>query len=124
MSREVLDWNKLELPSDQMTLGAIRRAQPEVFADTISGISQPINNVLAFELLFKEMDLAILAFAKAAGHKRPDLGVVRSETIQELKADYAAAGIGEGPASRLALIRKIESDAAAQGRAFAKPGKS
>jgi hypothetical protein len=107
-----------------MTIGAIRRAQPEVFADTVAGISQPIINVLAFNILFKEMDLATLAFAKAAGHKRPDLYVVRSETIQELKDAYAAAGIGEGPASRLALIRKIEADAAAQGRAFAKPGKS
>ncbi len=99
MGSEVLDWNKLELPSDRLTVGAIRRAQPDVFADTVSGINEPIINVLAFDILFKEMDLAILAFAKAAGHKCPDLPVVRSETIQELKTDYADAGIGEGPAS-------------------------
>lgn len=113
----VLDWNKLEFPSDRLTVGAIRRLHPGVFTRRPDhGISEPLILLLAFDILSNEMDLAALAFAKATGSAPPDLLVTRQEIIQVLLADYETVGLGEGAASRQALIQKIESDAAAQAR--------
>jgi hypothetical protein len=107
-----LDWNKLELPSDALTVGAIRRAHADIFSQNTHGISEPLIKILAFDILSNEMDLAALAFAEKTAQPRPDVLVSREDIIQALMDDYATAGIGSGPASRQALIRKIETDVA------------
>jgi hypothetical protein len=107
-----LDWSKIEFPSDRLTVGTIRRRHPEVFTRPDHGIAESLIRLLAFDILSNEMDLAALAFAQSGGSAPPDLLVSRQEIVQTLLADYEAVGLGAGPASRQALIEKIESDAA------------
>jgi hypothetical protein len=111
-----LDLNKMEFPSDQLTVGAIRRLDHRVFAPRNHGVNDPLGRLQAFDILSNEMDLAVLAFAKATSAAPPDLGVSREEIVEQLLIDYEKIGIGAGPASRQALIQKIESDAVAQAR--------
>ena len=117
-----LDLTKMEFPSDQLTVGAIRRLDPEVFASRNHGEDDYLGRLQFFQVLAHEMDLAVLAFAKAAGAPPPDLGVSREEFAQQLLIDYEKIGIGSGPASRQALLQKIESDAVAQARSAEKGG--
>jgi hypothetical protein len=111
-----LDLTKMEFPSDRLTVGAIRRMDAKVFATFRHGEHDYLGRLEFFQTLALEMDLAVLAFAKAAGAAPPDLGVSRDDIIEQLLIDYEKLGFGSGPASRQALIQKIESDAAAQAR--------
>ncbi len=117
-----LNLSIIALPTDAITLGTIRRMQPNVFSVTI-GKDRRIADCDALSTQYFEIKLAEKAFARASGRADPHPSDLASrESIADvLEEAYLQYGLASGPASARELIRAIERDAAAQAKGQGRP---
>ena len=110
-----IDFSKLSLPSDTVTVRDIRRHDAAVFEGEHHGMGGRLDDLSTLHALGIEMDLAELAFARQAGFTGLAYGeLTRDDLVNDLLKVYDRLGIGDGERSRHELIRRFEADAAAQ----------
>jgi len=107
----------IRFPSDAITLGAMRRAQPDLFS--VGGmLNGAVADSDALSVLRREIKLAEKAFAAALWLSDPFPAEMdhRDELIKDLSEAYSAYGISTGPQASLELIKGIEAEAVAQSK--------
>ena len=114
-----VELTRIEVPSDNITLGAIWRREPGLFsyeaiAQGAAGAAGAIS-ILAWETLLAEN-----AFAAACGAKHPHPDVSEAGLIQLLNDSYKAYGISHGMNETRAMVRRflgaVEKQARSIGR--------
>jgi hypothetical protein len=106
-----LDVSNITLPSDQVTVGQIRRIQPELFSPAMGG---PIDDVYILAVLSAELLLAEKAYAKAAGLPDPWPDWPRKGVVDSLDEDYRRYGLSTGLKQTHELVRNFERQVAKQ----------
>lgn len=105
-----LDVTKIDFPSDKVTVGQMRRLQPESFTQAnfvkLRGDEIPIVSAMCLE----EM-LAQKAYASAAGLPDPYPDDDRLESIRWLYDEYAQYGLSSGVKHTRELVRGFEKAA-------------
>jgi hypothetical protein len=117
-SSAALDVSALDLPSDRITIGQIRRSQPDCFDTYGKSGEHSVSTLNIAATIATELILARNAYAKALG-RSPDEPMDEKERRDEilgLNEDYCEFGISTGPKHTFELIRKLESDAANQAK--------
>jgi hypothetical protein len=111
-----LDLSKIDLPSDRITLGKIRRVEPEGFEPYTSSEHISPDNIIA--TVATEILLAKAAYAKARriDPKEPVDAGERREYILNLNEDYCLYGISTGVKQTTEMIRGMERAAAEQAK--------
>jgi hypothetical protein len=100
-------------PSDAITLGQMRRHDPEVFTfDRLTDAHADSIDAVATHGL--ELVLAERSYARAAGLSDPHPGDNRSETISMLNDAYKEYGLSTGMQQTRQLVREFEAQAARQ----------
>lgn len=115
-----VDFESLSYPSDRLTIGDIRRTEPQLFAhDDPNVLDKAWQDSEIAVMLWAERGLAHKAFAKAAGRPDPHsgLGTDRSDLMQALADTYRRYGLASGPKLTVQMARDVEKQAAAQARA-------
>lgn len=111
--RAQIDYGKLSFPSDALTIGMIRKAVPELFAqDDPEFFQDGFASVEVSGMLHSERILAHRAFASAAGRPDPypdEAG--RQEMIKMLAESYKLFGLASGRQHTEQLVRAVEADA-------------
>jgi hypothetical protein len=111
-----VDFGTINFPTDSITLGTIRRHEPDMF--TMDGIGGATSNVQAIATLFHEEILAEKTFAVAIGRIDPHPDMPRPFLVRLLDGAYRAYGISSGPKQSVELVRGIERQASEQARAM------
>jgi hypothetical protein len=121
-SSDTLNVVALDLPSDRITMGQVRRSQPNLFDTYHESSEHEISMLNIAATIATELILARNAYAKAKGLPpfQPMDHKERRREIDGLDADYGQFGISTGPKQTFELIRKLERDAANQAK---QPGK-
>jgi hypothetical protein len=114
----VLNVSAIDFPTDRLTLGQLRRFQPEVF-ETLDGDVTDIEALPTFDL---ERALARKSFALALGLPDPHPDDDRQVSIRTLDRDYRRYSLSSGLQSTQQLVREFERAAAEQAKAFGGPG--
>jgi hypothetical protein len=111
-----LDLSKIDLPSDRITMGMVRRAEPYGFEPYLTHTDDAPDDIIA--TVATEILLAKAAYAKARGIKpeEPVLPGERHEFILNLNEDYRLYGISTGLKQTTEMIRAMERAAAAQAK--------
>jgi hypothetical protein len=109
-----LDVSRITFPSSQLTIGAMRRDQPDVFADSDRMLAGRLGEVNAFIMAGDELELAEKAYAEAMGQPDPYPDTDRLDLISNLDRDYQRLGISPGIANTRLLLREIENAAEKQ----------
>jgi len=115
---DALNVSALDLPSDRITFGQVRRAHPDCFDTYQKSSERSISSLNVAATIATELILARNAYAKAKGlppYKPMDQKERRRE-IDGLDADYCEFGISTGPRQTFELIRKLERDSANQAK--------
>ena len=107
-----LDSSAIAFPMDVVTLGDMRRREPELFAGPFVMSTASNSDVLATHSI--ERLLAEKAFARAAGFTEPFPGESRAALVDDLDEAYRGYGISSGIQATRELVRKFEAAAAAQ----------
>lgn len=116
-----IDYNRLTFPSDALTIGAIRAAEPELFAQLQPTFFQSgCSNLDA--LLFSERELARDAFERALGRPKT-YQESRRELIGMLSSIYKFYGLATGGKHTEQLVRAFEETARAQAKEHIGKGK-
>jgi hypothetical protein len=114
-SSQQLDLSKIDLPSDQITMGTVRRVEPTAFEPYISHEPDDLGII---DTVATEILLAKDAYTKARGIKSEipmDAGE-RRQYILNLNDEYRAYGISTGVKQTNELIRNMERAAVAQAK--------
>jgi hypothetical protein len=110
----------VEFPTDRITFGQMRRAEPQDFGpqhfDKLKGCD-------TFATHSWELMAARKAFAAAAGLPDPHPGVDRGQIISTLNDAYKEYGLSTGLEMTRQLVRDLESAVANQGRAMGGKGR-
>jgi hypothetical protein len=116
------DTGALAFPSDAITLGKIRHGEPHLFTWEAMR-DRVISDCDAISTLRIEMRLAEKAFTKGLGlpDPYPSETEQRDVLIEDLDEAYREYGLSTGKRASLELIRRFESDAAAQAQRFRGP---
>jgi hypothetical protein len=107
-----VDITKISLPTDGITLGAMRRAEPHRFERR--ALEDGLSGTQAVAILLWEYMLADKAFAQALGGPDPHPNTPRSTITGILDDAYRTYGISNGTETSFQLIRRIEAAAADQ----------
>jgi len=113
-----LDVTKLDLPSDKITVGTLRKRDPRVFADYHTMMDTSIADISIGAVIATELVLARNAFLQASGIVSEDVidPVQRREEIMNLNVDYCEHGISSGIRQTNELVRQLEHQATQQAR--------
>lgn len=117
-SAPTLDLTALHLPTDELSLGIIRRRIPELFASYDALHEQRLGNLDIIVTMYAEVELAQMAFAKALGRPDPNPSVSRNELISELNTEYKRYGLSTGIEKTKQLARDIERAAREQAQRY------
>jgi hypothetical protein len=125
---QTIDWDRLSLPSDRITFKQIRRHNKDLLYQDQSNDYEKCDGRLFCEfdvwsIFSAERDIATRAFSKAVGQPDP-IPAERDSAflLWALDAVYKDYGISNGASTTRELMRKIESDAAAQAKGTGTPG--
>jgi hypothetical protein len=113
-----LDLAAIDLPSDRITMGTIRRVHPNLFADYKNSLKAPSSNLNVPAIIAEEIDLARIAYARALGvqTRERSSAAERHESILNLDVDYRTYGISTGIRHTLEMVRDLERQAAQQAK--------
>lgn len=117
-----IDYTSIRFPSDQLTIGAIRRIHPEDFdvdghPDGLRGEQPESPGALLEQMIWNERVLARYTYEAAKGRYgllECDGPADRQLLIEELSGYYLHFQLASGPQHALQLIRDIEEQARAQ----------
>jgi hypothetical protein len=116
-SHSHLDLSGIDFPSDRVTIGQIRREQPEYFEDYLPAQDHGLSALNIASTVAMEVSLAKNAYSKATGGAHDRISTsVRRERIEALHDDYVDYGISNGLAQTKELIRALERDAVKQAK--------
>lgn len=127
-----IDVTKIDFPSDELTIKAIRQRWPKSidkrednpYVDGIPRLlAQPTGEEL-FSMLKMERDLATATFNMELGREPPDLSYADfsiKSLAEDLSKLYIEFGLASGQHHADQLIRSIESQAVAQARQHTPP---
>jgi hypothetical protein len=107
----------LQFPTDALTIGDLRRAQPKLFSE--EGLFRdfdigPIYSLDAITFMRSERILAQKAFAVAAGLPDPWPKEDRGVEIEDLNRYYVQMGLSHGLRETGQMVRAFEKAAAQQ----------
>lgn len=105
---------QIEFPSDKITLGSIRKREVKQYADGQLLAHAETSNIDAFVLHQLEVFFAAKAFAKAAGQPEPFPEWSSHDLRASIVEGHAEYSLSAGRRASLELLRRIETDAAAQ----------
>lgn len=109
----LLDFAKIALPSDRITLGSMRRRAPQCAGEECVrslGVSG------AADAHCTEVVLCERAYARATGEYGSARSVSREELMEGLDEVYQEYGISRGMHETAELVRRLEAEAARQGQ--------
>lgn len=117
-----IDWTAIEFPSDRLTLGAIRKQHVDLLVDADRGAHVQYSQFDTFPMLAAEMDIAAVAYARAAGlpdpfaHLHEEVAGMKSRPAMVAVLDnaYQKYGLSSGPQLTEHLVRGIEAAAEKQ----------
>jgi len=115
-----LDVTKMSFPTDALTVGQLRRRQPNLFV-TEGRAKAHLSDLEVIPTLAIEMSLAEKTFCRAMSQPDPCPGDTRAMLVQMLNEDYCRLEISSGLHQTRQLARAIESAAVKQ--AFATTGR-
>jgi len=104
-----LDLLKIDFPTDQLTIKAIRQGFPQIDQDKV----YDFEDIELPGLLSLERDLAIAAFDAVLGRRTVAMSGEEKEMLAEV---YVRYGLASGPHHAEQLIRAFEEAAAEQAR--------
>lgn len=110
--KPALDLSLIPFPSDQITVGQIRREQPDLFEDALEFSRSHLDAFNAGATIRDELVLVSNAFAGRQDRQTED---ERREILHRLNDDYCRYGISSGLQQTQQLVRDME--AAAEGQA-------
>jgi len=118
-----LDYDKLDFPSDKLTLGAIRNAVPEKElgrTDFTQGVFTPRAENYVADILTIERMIASATFDRTLGQVTNNSlsDEERKDAVEQLAGLYTRFGIASGEHHADQQIRGIESQAAAEARSL------
>jgi hypothetical protein len=111
-----LDLSKIQLPTDRVTLGAIRRRQPELLPSAGIASAKRLSDVQIFCAADAEIALAQKCFADELGLPDPRPNDDVGELKELLGAEYKRWDISSGPTHTEQLLRDLVADAQEQAR--------
>jgi len=117
-----LDLSIIRFPTDQVTIGQLRREHPRLLADWNALGKTQFCQMNITATMMGEMALAEKAFAAAAGEPDPHPDNLRLEQIRYLDMDYRRYGISRGYQESLRLASDIEK--AAETQAMGRSGRA
>ena len=109
-----IDYTSIKFPSDRITVGDIRRENPERFESEVASRTDTLDLVVYLERL-----LALGAYEKAMGKQGDSIGKTdmnREDCLKELTEYYGTYGVAKGIHHTEQLVRDIETQAVAQSR--------
>jgi hypothetical protein len=112
------DFSNISFPSDKITIGQLRKEQPDVFTERSLYNDAPARDLNAFNTILCELGLAKKAWAKALGKPEPEPNEDRLEEIDMLNDDYVRYGLSTGIAKTRELVRTFEKAVAEQALKF------
>jgi hypothetical protein len=110
-----LDLLALALPSDRITLGQIRRREPEHFEEYLPNTDDQLSDLNIASTVATEVLLAKCAYRAGCGGKPMPLRE-RLRHIKGLNADYILYGLSTGMAKTMELVRDFERASEAKAR--------
>lgn len=117
----VLDHTRLNMPSDEMKLGAISHNIKKMHTGNLHNTLEEsdFHMLDAYAVMDSERRIAEQAFARELGRPEPyvdDLWSTREELKSQLVENYQEYGVASGPKHAEELVRSIERQAAAQAK--------
>lgn len=108
-----LDFSKIAFPTDSVSIGRIRRIEPDVVdEDDVRVEDSTLRAAISHEVA-----VAVEAFRTAQGHSPTTDGLEqRGHNLEVLNEVYVLYGLSAGMHQTDQLLREIESQAAAQAR--------
>lgn len=116
MPRQIRDFqpdiSSIQFPTDQITLGQMRKQQPELLQNDRAMLDRHPADVEIINAARIEHILARKAWASALGLPDPDEFRDRKEELQYLTEVYKEYGIASGPKHTEELVKAFETEAA------------
>lgn len=106
------DLSSIEFPSERITLGQLRKVEPEFLSTDRAMIDNHMTVVHGINALRIEQILARQAWAAAIGLPDPIPFRKRATEIEYLTDVYKDYGISTGPQQTEELVRRFETEAA------------
>ena len=121
-SPPALDLSSIELPTDRLTFGMIRKAEPNLVDTEFLRRSGLLSSEPFFSAAW-ERALAAKSFAKVAGISDPYPDHNRDEIVEMLDSGYRACGLSSSREETEALARTLEGRSMRQARNRAARGR-
>lgn len=102
-----IDWSKMELPTDNLTLGDLRRQDPDAFIGMKRDAAAPHTTLLATRAMATEMELAQVIFDGQCGRAAKSHHLKVPEYTALLLDYYKQLGLGSGNMSRKHLVEAV-----------------
>jgi hypothetical protein len=109
-----LDFTSIPFPTDQLTIGDMRKEDPDLFHGGYDSLSAPASHINALATCHIEHKLACRAYVKALGQSDPYPLHPRQDDVDALVDSYRKYGLSRGKNESLQLIERIESAARSQ----------
>lgn len=106
------DLSSITFPSERITLGQMRKVEPEWFSTDREMLDNNLVVVHGINALRVEQILARKAWAEAIGLPDPDTFHSRATEVEYLTDIYKDYGISTGPQQTEELVRRFETEAA------------
>lgn len=110
------DWVSIDLPTDAITLGQMRRAEPGTFHTDDLIEKNTLTGLQATAACALECILVKKSFAAAVGMPDPHPDWSREEAVELLDRAYRRLSLSEGRRATNELVRRLESAAVTQAR--------
>lgn len=104
------DFSTVEFPSDRLTLGQIRRQEPEIMTSHRQMGDRHPADIDALDACRMEHILAKKVWAKVVGMPDPHPRHIRREEVDNLSHIYKRYGISKGKLETNEIIRRFEAD--------------
>jgi hypothetical protein len=109
--KPALDLNLIPFPSDKITIGQVRREQPELFDDPLEFSRTHMD---AFNIGATIRDELVLVDNAFAGRQDRQAEDERREILHRLNDDYCRYGVSSGMQQTQQLVRDMEAAAQRQ----------
>ena len=110
-----VDHTLIDFPSDRITLGQMRKREPNLFERASLEVESPAQ-AEGHSLYSIELRLAERAFAAAAGHPLEEGSFDREWYLEVLDDAYQRYGLSSGTHETRELVRAFEAKAAEQAK--------
>jgi hypothetical protein len=111
-----LNLSAIEFPSDRITVGQLRKEQPEAFDEIGKYTNITFRTVNVAATIATERKLVEKAFAAALGLPDPSPNYSRRYEIDMLNDDYCRYGLSTGKQATTQLVRELEKAAKLQAK--------